>query len=181
MINSVFTTISDELNQFFGNRFSLSEEKVIISALPDSSENNNPTHDDNLIVSLVNIEQEKISSKSMSNYENRPVNLYLYILFAAGFSENNYEEALKLLSATISFFQSRPVFTHQNTPDLHPKVEKLCFEMVNLNIQELSQMWGIQGGKYYPSVLYKARVVTIREDIIEDTARMIGFGTDVKL
>jgi hypothetical protein len=181
MINSVFATISEELNQYFGNRFSLSEEKVIISALPDSSENNNPTHDDNLIISLVNIEQEKLTSKSMANYENKPVNIYLYVLFAAGFSENNYEEALKLLSATVGFFQQKPVFTHQNTPDLHPKVEKLHFEMVNLNIQELSQMWGIQGGKYYPSVLYKARVVTIREDILSDTARMVGFGTDVNL
>ncbi len=177
MINSVFTTIAEQLNQYFSNRFSLNEEKVIISALPDSG-NNNPVNEDNLIISLVNIEQERLTSKSPVNMENRPVSVYLYILFAAGFTENNYEEALKLLSATIGFFQHRPVFMHSDTPELHPGLEKLCFEMVNMNIQELSQLWGIQGGKYYPSVLYRARLVNIREEnIIQEAGRVSGFGS----
>lgn len=179
MINSVFTTIADELNQYFGNRFSLGEDKVIISALPDSG-NSNPTNEDNLLISLVNIEQERLTSKSPINIDNKPVNIYLYILFAAGFTENNYEEALKLLSATIGFFQHKPVFNHQNTPDLNPLVDKLFFEMVNLNIQELSQLWGIQGGKYYPSVLYRSRVVSIREEnILDGGYKVSGFSNNI--
>ncbi len=182
MINSVFTTIAEELNQYFSNRFSLNEEKVVISALPDSGNSTNPTNEDNLVISLVNIEQERLSQKSPVNIDNKPINIYLYILFAAGFTENNYEEALKLLSATVGFFQHKPVFNHQNTPDLTPTLEKLCFEMVNLNIQELSQLWGVQGGKYYPSVLYRARMVSIREEnIIEDNVKLVGFGNNLGL
>ena len=179
MINSVFTTISEELNQYFRNRFSLNEDKVVISALPDSGNNITPTNEDNLLISLVNIEQERLTNKSPVNIENKPVNVYLYILFTGGFTENNYEEALKLLSATVVFFQQKPVFNHQNTPDLTTNLEKLIFEMVNLNIQELSQLWGIQGGKYYPSVLFRARVVSIREEnVIEDNIKLVGFGNN---
>lgn len=180
MINSVFTTISDELNQYFSNRFSLNEDKVIISALPDSGNSTLATNEDNLVISLVNIEEERLTQRSPVSIDNKPVNIYLYILFAAGFTENNYEEALKLLSATVGFFQHKSVFTHSNTPDLSPLVDKLCFEMINLNIQELSQLWGIQGGKYYPSVLYRARIVSIRdENILDDGARIVGFGNRI--
>lgn len=180
MINSVFISIAEELNQFFSTRFSLSEEKVIISALPDTSNTNAAVQNDNLVISLINVEQEKIHQKNMANLDNRPVNLYVYLLFAAGFSDNNYEEALKLLSATIGFFQQRPVFNHENTPGLHPEIDKLCFEMVNLNIQELSQLWGVQGGKYYPSVVYRARLITIRDNnLIDGGLRMTGFGSEV--
>lgn len=181
MISSIFISIADELNQYFSTRFSISEEKAIVSALPDTS-NNNPIENDNLIVSLVNIEQEKVFNSSPSPGEFKPVNLYVYILFAAGFTENNYEEALKLLSATIGFFQHRPIFTPHNTPGLHPEIDKLCFEMINLNIQELSQLWGVQGGKYYPSVLYRVRLVTIKDmNVLDGNSRMVGFGSDANM
>ena len=68
---------------------------------------------------------------------------------------------------------------HQNAPDLVDPVEKLVFEMVNLNIQELSQIWGVHGGKYLPSVLYKTRMVTISEDIISDSFDIMGLGSSV--
>ena len=84
-----------------------------------------------------------------------------------------------MLSAAISFFQYTSVFNHNNTPDLDSSVEKLVFEMINLNIQELSQLWGVHGGKYLPSVLYKTRMVTITEDIIEQSFNIAGFGSDV--
>lgn len=180
MINTIFTSIAEELNQHFSGKFGLSEDKVIVSALPESGSTPTPTNEDNLVVSLVNIEQERLSNKSMAGVDKKPVNLYLYMLFAAGFTENNYEEALKLLSATIAFFQSKSVFTHNNTPTLPHAAEKLIFEMVNLNIQELSQLWGIQGGKYYPSVLYRARIITIKEEnILEESFKITGMGSNI--
>ena len=36
-------------------------------------------------------------------------------------------------------------------------------EIVNLDIQQLNNVWGNFGGKYLPSVLYKARMFTLQE------------------
>jgi hypothetical protein len=101
------------------------------------------------------------------------------LLLSANFQQSNYEEGLGLLSAAISFFQYTAVLNHQNTPELDSSVEKLVFEIVNLNIQELSQIWGIHGGKYLPSVLYKVRTVTISEDIVQPNYNIGGFGSRV--
>jgi len=178
MIDSVFSILSEELNEYFEQKLTSEQGKVVVSALPTGEQTTTPTTEDNLIVSLVNIEQDRLSHNSPSRNPDKPVNVYLYILFAAGFSETNYEESLKMLSATIAFFQENPVFSHENTPNLDPRIDKLCFEMINLNIQELSQLWGIQGGKYYPSVLYRARVVSIKGvNKLDGFSKIAGFGS----
>ncbi len=180
MIDSVFSVISNELNEHFEHRLTSESGKVIVSALPSGDAASNPANEDNLIISLVNIEQERLSHNSKAKHPDKPVNIYLYILFAAGFTESNYEESLKMLSATISFFQERPAFTHENTPELDHRIDKLNFEMINLTIQELSQLWGIQGGKYYPSVLYRARIISIMDgDSMDTGSKLVGLGTSL--
>lgn len=176
MIQSVFVTVAEEMNEYFSSKFSLNTEKVVVSSLAENAENTSLLSEDNVIVSLVNIEQEKVSYNT-SSLGYKPVNLYLYLLFSAGFSDGNYEEALKLLSGIITFFQQRPVLNQQNTPSLHAAIDKLSFDMINMNIQELSQLWSINGSKYYPSVLYRAKIVRIEEDgLLNDTIKISGFG-----
>lgn len=176
MIKSIFLTIADEMNEYFASRYSLNEDKIIVSSLASGVDNTTLLNEDNLLISLVNIEEDRVSYNAQSLI-NKPVNIYVYILFTAGFSEGNYEEALELLSGAITFFQTKKVFNAQNTPDLHPSIDKLSFDMINLNIQELSQLWGINGGKYYPSVLYRARIVRIEEEgIISRSINISGFG-----
>ena len=34
----------------------------------------------------------------------------------------------------------------------------------NLNFEQLNHLWGVLGGAYFPSVLYKVRLVKIRSD-----------------
>ena len=72
---------------------------------------------------------------------------------------NQYSEALKFVSNTISFFQRRPVFDHQNTPELDSKIDKLVLDIENLDIKDLSTLWGVLSGKYLPSILYKVRMI----------------------
>ena len=80
---------------------------------------------DNIIISLVNIEEESSFKNGQTfskwpdgkaRYENRPVYLNLYVLFTANFPggvppNNGYVHALKRLSLVIEFFQGKNVFT----------------------------------------------------------------------
>ncbi|MGM0496633.1 MAG: DUF4255 domain-containing protein [Bacteroidota bacterium] len=177
MISNVLSVIADKLNDNLSNRFSQQGELVILSSLNELDKENNTELQNKLLLTVANIEQER--SSHVSRTARKPINVYLYLLLSSNFQQGNYHEGLKLLSAAISFFQYTATLNHQNSPDLGDSIEKLVFEMVNLNIQELSQIWGIHGGKYLPSVLYKARMVTISEDILEGSFDVVGLGSDV--
>ena len=83
----------------------------------------------------------------------------MLVLFYANFSEQNYAEGLSLISKTLSFFQQTPWFTHANLPELDPGIDKLAFELMNLDLAELNLLFGMMGARYLPSVYYKVRVV----------------------
>ncbi len=97
-----------------------------------------------------------------------PFYLNLQVMMAANFNGNNYPEALKFISSTIIFFQRHSLFNHQITPELDERIEKLILEVENLTIQDLSNLWGLLGGKYLPSVLYKVRVVAFDTEEVVD-------------
>jgi hypothetical protein len=127
------------------------------------------------IVTLVNIEEER-NTRSVNNYvkindkieyKNPKVFLNLYCLFSI--NHNSYETSLQYLSLIIQFFQYRNVINARNTPSdngltLDPKIEKLIFDMVSLNAEQINHLWAVLGGKYFPSVLYKVRMLTIEDD-----------------
>jgi Pvc16 N-terminal domain len=176
MIHNALRVIADNLDQYLGNRFSQSSGIVEITPLGDAGEGAQTGSRERLSITLVNIEQEKLGHKPNSHIPSLPVTIYLYIIIAADYPENNYEEALKLISAAIGFFQSNAVFNHQNTGNLDPSIDKLVFEMVSLSIQELSQLWSINGGKYLPSVVYKVRMINIEDGILDHSSIIAGFG-----
>jgi len=123
-----------------------------------------------IIISLINIEENRIS-RDPRNYiksgtdillKNPAVYLNLTLLFSAIKTDGNaYEGALQNLQAVILFFQGKSVFDHNNTADLDPRIEKLIFEMVSVNTEQLNNFWAILGGRYQPSVIYKMRMITI--------------------
>ncbi len=129
------------------------------------------------ILTLVNIEEER-TLKSPNNfirvndktaYRNPGIPLNLYCLFAVNHS--SYDISLQYLSLIIQFFQFRNVIDHINTPPdnglaLDEKIDKLIFDMVSMNAEQVNHLWAILGGKYLPSVLYKARMVTIEDDTV---------------
>ena len=184
MIYSALNTISEKLNTHFSNRFSLSEDKMLLSNIVNQDGTVAITETDKVILTLVNLQPEPISGSAQvasgGAYTNRPVNLNLFVLFSAHFSENNYSEALKFLSAIISYFQVNPAFSRENTPELDPYIEKLTFEIYDTNFQSLSYIWGMLGGKYLPSVVYKIRMVTFHEDVITgNISDLSGLGSNV--
>ena len=129
----------------------------------------NTTNDPPILISLINIEENRIS-RDQKNYvqagsqiqlKNPAVHLNLTLLFTALTSVRGYEFALKNLQDVILFFQGKYVLDQINTPDMDPGIEKLVLEMVSLNTEQLNHIWSILGGKYFPSVVYKVRMITI--------------------
>ncbi len=153
---------------------------------------------DNIIITLVNIEEESSFKNGQTfskwpdgkaRYENRPVYLNLYVLFTANFSggvppNNGYVQALKRLSLVIEFFQGKNVFTPASSsiplpPELsdlgNPDIASLHLklEMYTLTFEQINHLWGSLGGRQIPFVMYKVRMVSITERSIRREVPLI--------
>ncbi|MBL7740215.1 MAG: DUF4255 domain-containing protein [Chitinophagaceae bacterium] len=137
-----------------------------------------------VIVSLINIEENRVS-RDPRNYlrpapgsgnsvilKNPAVHLNLTLLFTSVRSGQGYENALMDIQKVIGFFQQKMVFDASNTDPFPAPIEKLIVEMLSLNLEQLHQLWSMLGGKYYPSVAYKVRMVTI-DSIKPETGEVI--------
>lgn len=170
MIDVALNTIADRLNQYLRKEFDLNEDVVVISNIFEPNGSVVSHIDNKIVVFLVNIEKEVTAMQRRepaylgghrTPATHPPLHLNLYLMFASCFGGKNYPEALKFISNTIAFFQRRPIFDHQNSPELDPRIEKLILDMESLPLKELGSVWGMLGGKYVPSVLYKMRLLTI--------------------
>ncbi|HEY4319223.1 MAG TPA: DUF4255 domain-containing protein [Herbaspirillum sp.] len=175
MINAAVSHLAVQLNQFLKQAYALTEDIVLMSGLVDAEGHAVPNTNNKLVVFLANLEKDTVPYRQQTAGEvgaarsvvsSAPLYLNLYVMIAANFSGANYSEALKLISGAISYFQRFPVFDHQVTPGLDPRIEKLVLDMENLKIHELSNIWTLLGGKYLPSVLYKVRMVAFDTDDI---------------
>lgn len=171
MIDSAILHVGAQLNQALRRSLEISEDVVEVSHVLEQDGTVAPNINNKLVLFLVNIERDG----SVSSHPGRAgqpgggvlaqgfptVHLNLYVMVAAYFPGPNYREALKFVSGAIQFFQGNPVFTHRNTPDLDRRIQRLSMEIENLGLQELSHLWGVLGGKYLPSILYKMRMVSV--------------------
>lgn len=175
MINLTLQLLATQLNQYLKRAYDLSEDVVVLSNLLDIDGNVPSNVNNKMVIFLTNIEKDATSSRQITMRatdqqiiaSSPPLYLNLYVMMVANFSGNNYPEALKFMSSTISFFQRYPLFNHQTTPDLDKRIEKLILDIENLTIQDISNVWSALGGKYLPSILYKVRMITFdAEEII---------------
>lgn len=173
MIDSAVGHITTRLNDYLRVKFETTEDVVLASNIAEPDGTMAPQAERKLLVFLVNVEKDvwakpqreihgEIVTRTDLGYP--PVFLNLYVMFAANFGSSNYMEALKMLSNTVSFFQRQPVFDHHVTPDLDPQIERLTMQIENLDIRDLSNLWGVLTGKYLPSVLYKVRMIAYDSD-----------------
>jgi hypothetical protein len=124
-------------------------------------------------ITLVNVEEE-VSLRNEPATERvggallrrePPVALNLYLLFAFEFA--SYETSLTRLSEVIGLFQSQRVFTAASASGANPLpagLDRLIFEMHNMNFEALNNLWGVMGGAYHPSVVYRMRLLRIQAD-----------------
>lgn len=172
MLNLVSARLIGLLNEFLNAFYDLPEE-IAIAGLPDASAEEAPNK---LIVSLFNIEQEatmrngngyRASSSGTLSLAAPPWHLNLYFVIAAVFAGERYAESLKVLSKVIACLQAHTSLLLDNN-------QTVTLEPVSYNMQELTNLWSILGGKYYPSVIIKVRMVTISGEEIRRTAGKIS-------
>ncbi len=148
---------------------------------------------DKLILSIVNIKEEK-TLKNLPNhvrnditlttiYENPPVFLNFQILLTA--THTKYNDALLVLSRAIRFFQFKNVFTQDNVKpssieDSAPPNQldcleefKLIFDLYSPTMEEVNHLWGTLGGKQYPFVLYTLRMLDLKFKAVQSERGVI--------
>jgi len=176
MIDAAIGHIATELNQHIRRMFSLSEDMVVLSNLLEQDGAVSVHANNKLVLLLVNIEKDTTPqqfvppaspSADRSIESSPPLYLNLYLMIAGNFSGSNYTEGLKFISAAVSFFQRQPVMDQSSTPAMDKRIVRLMLDVENMSMQDLSSMWGVLGGKYLPSVLYKVRMVTFDAGDIE--------------
>jgi hypothetical protein len=189
MLHTTLSFITSELNDYLKLRTgSPSVDRVFLTSVATESAGI-VIPDKSLGVSLINIEEERVYKDQRSSiingegnveYLNPEIKLNLYVLISANFqdsvendSTDDYVEGLKQLSMVISFFQSKNVFTPDNSPKLtafDANIKKLVVELYSYSFEQLYNFWSVVGAKYLPSVLYKIRMVTFQEREFIDSA-----------
>lgn len=178
MIDRAIAQIAAQLNEYLKGRIGTSEDMVVVSNLlgPDGSPA--PNVNNRVILFLTSIEKGAVSQRAPEARGGafsgaQPLFLNLYMMVAANFTGANYTEALKFLSLAIAFFHRQPVLDHGNSPDLDERISKLVLDIENTPPQAMSNIWGVLGGRYLPSVLYRVRMIALGGDDVQGRVEYI--------
>lgn len=123
--------------------------------------------ENHVLLTLINIEEENLLKNNYPVEQlgaarvTRPPALFLnlYLLFSANFVK--YDEALKHIGYIIRFFQASKPFLIDD-PDAGQRY-KVTLTLHHIGFENLNNLWTVLGGKYLPSVLYKARLVMVQD------------------
>ncbi|MCB0555657.1 MAG: DUF4255 domain-containing protein [Phaeodactylibacter sp.] len=196
MIFEALKIIRDELGHYMElhPESNLSAEDVVLDNVASLEGNSRPELQGRLLISLVNVEEEgalknapfiQRSPGGGIRYENAPVNLNLYLLFCANLSSDMeaYQFALRQLSLVIQFFQGKNLFLVSQAPHSTVSIDpdnpdltelRVILDLYTLTFEQINHLWGALGGRQIPFVMYKARLVAIRD------RRPLGSGEVVK-
>ncbi len=178
MINESLKFLAEEVNRYLNLKMpnpTLTAPRLVVSNIAFASDTNTtiePRLDDKAVLTLVNVEEDKVAKQqehysktdSSTVYKNPPLYLNFYILFAM--NRTGYSDSLRFLGHIIQFFQHQFVFTPISHPGLDGKIQRLVVDLHNMSFEQTNHLWSVLGGKYYPSVMYKVRQVTINEDAV---------------
>jgi len=169
MIDAALLHIAGHLNAVLRRSHQSAEDLVAVTALHEADGAPAAGASHRLSVFLVNLERDPVpgmpaqvlGSGDRMARSAPPVQLNLLVMCAANYGGNTYPEALKLIGSTIACFQASPVLDPQNSPGMDPRIDKLTLAIEPLSIHDLATLWGVLGGRYVPSVLYRVRLLTI--------------------
>ena len=175
-IRGTLEQVRKRLNEFLWTASPRQDDWVILSDIVDQSGQPIQEAQEKVVMFLAGIQKETAVSTYNPNVPvagNRyavvapPLYIDLFILFYANFSGKNYAEGLSAIQRTITFFQQNLWFTHDNLPGLDARIDKLTFEMTNLDPTDLNYILGLTGAKYLPSVYYKVRMIPFESDAMQ--------------
>lgn len=181
MLQETLKQIKEELNTHFSASIgSFGSDIVVLGNIASIDTEDGSELRNKVVMTLVNVEEDKILKNGPFHSEvngslrrhNPKIFLNLYVLFSATHVNGKYEQAISSLDRVITFFQGKFVFNHQNTPTLPDTIDKLIFDIHTLNFEYLNHLWGILGGKYLPSILYKVRLFPILANEGEEASRI---------
>ncbi|WP_457355355.1 DUF4255 domain-containing protein [Roseateles sp. P5_D6] len=169
MIDAALLHIAGHLNAVLRRSHQSAEDLVAVTGLQEADGSPAAGASNRLSAFLVNLERDGVPGQPAQVIGGGerlprsapPVHLNLLIMFAANYGGTTYPEALKLIGSTIACFQATPVLDAHNSPGLDPRLDKLALAIESLNLQEMATLWGVLGGRYLPSVLYRVRLITI--------------------
>jgi hypothetical protein len=129
---------------------------------------------------LINVEEERIlrpadlyarRSEDGTPQRGQPdLRLTLYVLFVARFKQ--YDTAWQHLSKIIEHLQSVRLFEAETTPELPAGVERLVLELVTLRFAEQNEIWGALRTTHHPSVLYRVKLLRLRDSQVADAVEV---------
>lgn len=183
MIYEVLNFLRQNLDAYINNGRAAAEPVMVLSnpwSNTDSSKNFSFLNS----LSLINVEEDRIFKSQGYQYirkdqerfiQKEPdIKLNLYVLFSA--YNKNYEDALKITSKVVSYFQMNPVFQKERNPEritsLPDGVDKIIVELFSASFEQQNQIWASLSTGYLPSVIYKVRMLIIDTDPTKDQAEV---------
>ncbi|ANQ52278.1 DUF4255 domain-containing protein [Flammeovirga yaeyamensis] len=118
-----------------------------------------------LLINMINLSEEIYGTVKM---QPNATSLNLKFMFSVSNNEN-YLEALGVLSDVIAFFTSNHTYTSANGPGIEG-LRQMNFKMYNMEDKDLSGVFISMGMKKIPSVFYECRMVTIKEETVAPIA-----------
>lgn len=174
MIDKALALLQNEVDSYVRARLNIEGTAPVVElSRITNSEGKLAIADDKVGMSLVNVEEERVLREQEPgiqrggdevSYMNPEVRVNLFVLFIS--NHEKYAEGLKRLSAVMSFFQSRSVFDSESTPQIDPSIRRLAVDLYSLPFEQLNYLWATLATSYLPSVLYRVRVVSIRDEQI---------------
>lgn len=181
MIDTALILLRDELGAYINLKDA--SVNVVIDNIGLAETSNGETLTNNVVITLVNIEEESTLKNqpalrrpfinNKGTYQNPPVYINLYVLFVCNYSGNDYPLALKRLSYIIQFLQGKNSFSSSSSIfggslDLSNDVItqlRFTLELYTLTFEQINHLWGSLGGRQMPFVMYKLRLVAITEGL----------------
>jgi hypothetical protein len=191
MIYESLKFLCEEVNKYLNTKktpVSISQPWLVLSNISVAGDNSSsltePDIKDKLVVSVVNVEEDKVAKQQehytksdlTTVYKNPPLYLNYYILFSM--SRKRYDDNLIFLGYIIQFFQHQNVFSPITHPGLDSRIQRIVVDLHNMSFEQTNHLWSVLGGKYFPSVMYKVRQVTLNEDV---TISESGFIKEIQL
>lgn len=178
MIDQALSLVAARLNSHLAARYGVQDELVALSPLTDAEGKPAPDARNRLVMFVTNIAHDATprggrGRTSMQMVQSQAQHLDVYFMLASAYEAETYAEGLKLISTALAFFQAYPVMTPQSTPDMPLGLGQLSFEIANLKVEEMGQMWGNLGGRYVPSVMFKMRSVVIDAGALTNVVPLI--------
>lgn len=180
MIDVALNYVRQILDQHLVARLGIDGSVVVLNSLSNPDSSQTEKNRNKMVITLVNLDYEtnrqfygaQQRDLTSTSQLNPAVYFNLDILVAAHFDD--YGEALKILTASIAFFQENAVLDRVNHPGMPEGIPALKFEIENSPFAKSHNLWTTLGVSYLPSIIYKIRHVTVQSGQIKGVAANVN-------